>query len=105
MGPVGLLMWGLGLGNHLHPMVSIAGVGITYGVLCAGASISLTYIVDSYLSIAGEAATILIAFRNAFAFGLSFAVFPWLARVGFAKVNFQSITTIINMQLLSAISD
>lgn len=88
-GPVGLLMWGLGLGNHLHPMVPIAGVGITYGVLCAGTAVALTYVVDSYRSIAGESATILIAFRNTFAFGLSFAVYPWLELNGFNKVGFK----------------
>ena len=86
-GPIGLLLWGCGLGNHLHSTVAISGVGITYAVLCAGASVALTYVVDSYRSIAGEATTILIAFRNTFAFGLTFAVFPWLENDGFIKVS------------------
>jgi hypothetical protein len=86
-GPVGLLMWGCGLGNHLPPMVAIVGSAISYGVLCAVPAIAMTYVVDSYRPLAGETMTILTAFKNAFAFGLSFAVFPWLAKDGFVKVG------------------
>ncbi|KAF2428302.1 hypothetical protein EJ08DRAFT_326199 [Tothia fuscella] len=88
-GPVGLMMWGDGLGKHLPPMVAIAGSAISYGVLCAVPATAMTYIVDSYRPLACETMTILTAFKNAFAFafGLSFAVFPWLAKDGFVKVS------------------
>ena len=86
-GPIGILLWSCGLGNRLDPMVAIAGVGITYAILCAGAAISLTYVVDSYRAVAGEGATVLIAFRNSFAFGISFGVFPWVEMDGFNKVS------------------
>lgn len=70
-------------------MVPIAGVGILYAILCAGATVTFTYVVDSYRSIAGEAVSILIAFRNTMAFGLSFAIFPWFEKDGFIKVSLQ----------------
>jgi hypothetical protein len=87
MGPVGLLLWGCGLGRRLAPMVAIAGTGITYGVLCAATTTSMVYIIDCYRPIAGEAVMILVAFRNIFAFGFSFAVVPWVTSDGFIKVS------------------
>jgi len=68
-------------------MVAIAGSGITYGVLCAVPAVGMTYVVDSYRPLAGETMTILTAFKNTFAFGLSFGVNPWLKRDGFVKVS------------------
>lgn len=87
-GPIGLLLWGGGLENHLNPMVAIVGSGISYGVLCAVPAIGMTYVVDCYRPLAGETMTILTAFKNTFAFGLSFGVTPWLERDGFLKVSF-----------------
>jgi hypothetical protein len=86
-GPIGLMLWGGGLGDHLPAMVAIAGSGITYGVLCAVPTVAMTYVVDSYRPLAGETMTILTAFKNTFAFGLSFAVIPWLEKDGFVKVS------------------
>ena len=87
LGPVGLMMWGAGLGNHLHWAVPISGSGISYGVLCAVQTIGLTYVVDSYRPVAGESMTSLTAFKNTFAFGVSFAVIPWIQKDGFTKVS------------------
>jgi hypothetical protein len=87
LGPVGLLLWGAGLGHHLNDMVAIAGVGITYGVLCAVPAIGMTYVVDCYRPLAGETMTILTAFKNAFAFALSFGVTPWVEKNGYLKVR------------------
>ncbi|KIX03501.1 uncharacterized protein Z518_07054 [Rhinocladiella mackenziei CBS 650.93] len=85
MAPVGLMLWGCGIQNRLPSMVSIVGTAITYGVLCAVSAVGMTDVVDSYRPLAGETMTILTAFKNTFAFGLSFAVFPWLAKDGFVK--------------------
>jgi hypothetical protein len=81
------MMWGAGLGSHLHYMVAIAGSGISYGVLCAVPAIGMTYVVDCYRPLSGETMTVLTAFKNTFAFGLSFAVFPWINRDGLVKVG------------------
>ncbi|KAL8866092.1 MAG: hypothetical protein Q9198_009046 [Flavoplaca austrocitrina] len=75
--PVGLMLWGAGLQNRLPSMVPIVGTAITYGILCAVPATAMTYVVDSYRPLASETMTVLTAFKNAFAFGLSFAVFPW----------------------------
>lgn len=86
-GPVGLLLWGFGLEKQMNPYVAIAGIGISYAVLCAVPAVGMTYVVDSYRPVAGETITMLTAFKNAFAFGLSFGVTPWILRDGFAKVH------------------
>ena len=86
-GPIGLILWGAGLGDHMKAMVAIAGSGITYAVLCAVPAIGMTYVVDCCRPLAGETMTVLTAFKNTFAFALSFGVFPWLAKDGFVKVS------------------
>jgi hypothetical protein len=68
-------------------MVPIVGTAITYGVLCAVPAVVMTYVVDCYRPLAGETMTVLTASKNTFAFALSFAVFPWLERDGYAKVS------------------
>lgn len=85
-GPVGLLLWGFGLEKKMNPYVAIAGIGISYAVLCAVPAVGMTYVVDSYRPIAGETITMLTAFKNTFAFALSFGVTPWILKDGFAKV-------------------
>ena len=87
LGPVGLMMWGGGLGNKLAWPVAAVGSGISYGVLIAVPNIGMTYVVDSYRAVAGEAMTSLTAFKNTFAFGLSFAVIPWIEKNGFVQVR------------------
>lgn len=88
--PVGLMLWGAGLQNGLHSMVPIVGAAITYGVLCAVPGIGMTYVVDCYRPISKETLTIITAAKNTFAFGLSFAVFPLIARDGLVEVRNQA---------------
>lgn len=85
-GPVGLLMWGLGIHHELHWSVAAVGFGVTYAILCSVPNIGIAYVIDSYRPVAGEAMTSLTAFKNTFAFGFSFAVFPWIDRNGVGQV-------------------
>jgi hypothetical protein len=88
-GPLGLLMWGIGLGDRLHWAVPAVGSGISTAVLCAVPNIGMTYVVDSYRPVAGEAMTGLTAFKNTVAFGFSFGVIPWIQRNGLSQVSIQ----------------
>lgn len=90
MAPVGLLLYGFGLGKPLHYMVPIVGTAITYAVLSAVSATGLTYVVDNYRSTASETMTAVFAIKNAIAFGIGFSVFPWIARDGFIKVSYAS---------------
>lgn len=80
------MLWGAGIQEQLSPIVPIAGTGITFGVLCAVSSIGMTYVVDCYRPVSKETLTVVTAAKNTFAFGLSFAVFPWIAEDGVVKV-------------------
>jgi hypothetical protein len=86
-GPVGLLLWGGGLSNHLHWSISVAGASITYAVLCAAPAIGITYVVDCYRPVAGEALTGLTAMKNGVAFGISFGVQGWIEGSGYLRVS------------------
>ncbi|KAK5686534.1 hypothetical protein LTS10_002654 [Elasticomyces elasticus] len=87
MAPVGLMLWGAGLQNHLPSMVPILGAAITYAILCSVPGITMTYVVDCYRPVSKETMTIITAAKNTFAFGFSFAVFPWIARDGLISVS------------------
>lgn len=85
--PIGIMLWGCGLGLQLHPMVAIAGYGITNGVLASAPIISTTYLVDCYRPFASETMTIMTSFKNTLAFAVSFGVIPWLQEDGFIEVR------------------
>jgi hypothetical protein len=87
LAPVGFLLWGFGFGKQLSPYMAIVGTGIFYHVLCAASSITKIYIVDCYRPITGEAIILIQAFRNTFAFGLTFGIFPWIERNGTEAVS------------------
>lgn len=84
-------MWDCSIEYELPYMVSIVGTAITYSVLCAIPAVVMTYVVDCYRPLAAETMTIDTVSKNTFAFALSFAVFPWLERDGYAKVNCQTL--------------
>ena len=85
--PIGLFLWAAGIQNLLPSMVPIVGWGILYLAICAIPAVAFTYVVDCYKPEAGECSTILVAFKNSFAFGISFAVVPWVMKDGFVKVR------------------
>ncbi|ERS98383.1 hypothetical protein HMPREF1624_05167 [Sporothrix schenckii ATCC 58251] len=83
IGPIGLMLWGAGLHNQLHWSVPVVGWGITYCVLCLVPTVAITYVVDCYRPLAGETLTGMTAFKNTFAFALSFGEASWIARDGY----------------------
>ena len=85
--PVGSFLWAAGIQNHLPSIVPIVGWAILYVALCATPAVAFTYVVDCYKPEAGECSTVLVSFKNTFAFGISFAVVPWLQKDGFVKVR------------------
>ncbi|OAA56302.1 MFS transporter [Niveomyces insectorum RCEF 264] len=98
-GPIGLMLWGAGLEKHLHWSVAVAGWGVTYGVLCLVPAVAITYVVDCYRPLAGETLTSMTAFKNTFAFGLSFGEASWIELDGYLKTS--GFMTLIEGVLLS----
>lgn len=78
----GLLMWGVGASLGSHFMVLIVGIGlVTCGVVAASA-ISLSYAVDCFKEISGEAFASIMVVRNTIGFSFSYAITPWIESVG-----------------------
>lgn len=67
--------------------MAIVGTGVSYGVVCAVATICITYMVDTYKPLSADVITILQVFRGVFAFAVSFAVTPWTLNSGFVKMS------------------
>ena len=86
-GPIGLMLWGGALGDHLNLYIAIAGTGISYAVVCAVATIGITYMVDSYKPLSADTITVLQIFRGIFAFAVSFTVTPWTLNSGYIKMS------------------
>lgn len=86
-GPIGLMLWGGALGSQLSLYTAIAGTGITYAVVCAVATIGITYMVDSYKPLSADTITVLQIFRGIFAYAVSFAVTPWTMNSGYIKMS------------------
>jgi hypothetical protein len=86
-GPIGLMLWGGALGNQLNLYIAIAGTGITYAVVCAVATIGITYMVDSYKPLSADTITVLQIFRGIFAFAVSFTATPWTLNSGYIRMS------------------
>lgn len=86
-GPIGLMLWGVALGSRLSLYMAIAGTAITYAVVCAVATLGITYMVDSYKPLSADTITVLQIFRGIFAFAVSFTTTPWTLNSGYIKMS------------------
>ena len=80
--PAGLLLWGLGSASHIHWIGLLFALGFLAFQNACGASISVTYLVDSYRDMAGDALTALIIVRNLMSFAVSYGINPWIEGMG-----------------------
>ncbi|GAB7355622.1 hypothetical protein MBLNU459_g6346t1 [Dothideomycetes sp. NU459] len=84
-GPLGLILYGVGIDNHLHWIVPTLGLGFLSFAIAQGTNVSLVYIIDSYRPIAGETVVTQLAFKSCFGFLLSFYTNEWIAGSGYSK--------------------
>ncbi|KAJ4367292.1 hypothetical protein N0V83_006873 [Neocucurbitaria cava] len=78
----GLILWGVGSANDAHWSGTIIGLGmLAFSVICGG-SITLSYAVDCFKEISGEAMTSVIIIRNTLGFAVSYAINPWIDAMG-----------------------
>lgn len=79
----GLLMYGLGAYNGTQWFVP-AGLGramISIGI-CSCGPIVITYAIDCYPALASESVVLILFMRNLIGCGFTFAIAPWILRVG-----------------------
>ena len=80
-------MFGFCATKQLHWAVGYVGFGFIGVGLTNGASLSLTYVIDSYYPVADEAMLAVNATKNVVAFGVLYGVAPWVAQSGYQHVS------------------
>ncbi|KIX08667.1 uncharacterized protein Z518_03324 [Rhinocladiella mackenziei CBS 650.93] len=82
LGPLGLVLYGVGIQNRSHWIVPVLGLGIFAFALTQSTNILVVYVIDAYRPVAGEAVVAQLSFKAAFGFLLSFYVNPWVEKSG-----------------------
>ncbi|CAM1503168.1 Fc.00g079440.m01.CDS01 [Cosmosporella sp. VM-42] len=84
--PLGALLFGIGLNNHVSwPIIAVGLTIYNIGVTPIN-SIVITYLTDSYRDVIGDALVGVTVVRNSFSTAFIFALTPWIAAVGIKYV-------------------
>lgn len=84
--PIGIMLYGVGIGHQTHWIVPTFSLGLTSFAIAAATNVTLVYVVDSYRPVAGEVVVSQYAFKAAFGFLLSFYTNPWVQQSGYVTV-------------------
>ncbi|KAF3987433.1 hypothetical protein FT663_04133 [Candidozyma haemuli var. vulneris] len=82
LGPSSLILWGVGAYHGIHWIGVIIGFGITAGLCIIGCVNAITYVVDCYHEISGEAISAVVVIRNLMSFAVSYGITPWVQNTG-----------------------
>lgn len=80
--PFGLILWGVGSAHHVHwfgPIVAMCIIAMTNTF---GVQISISYAIDSYRALSGEAMITVIIVRNTMSFAIGYGITPWVTDMG-----------------------
>lgn len=80
--PASLILWGVGAAHHIHwfgLIVAMFLIAITNSI---GVQLSVSYAVDSYKDLSGEAMVTVILIRNTMSFAIGYGVTPWIDGMG-----------------------
>lgn len=80
--PAGLMLYGVGAAAGLPWIVPVFGMGMIGFGLSIGGTVAISYIIDSYRDIDGEAVTTVIMIRNIIGFGVTFGIQQWIEGMG-----------------------
>ncbi|EKV11238.1 hypothetical protein PDIG_51830 [Penicillium digitatum PHI26] len=85
--PAGILMFGLGLTYGVHWALLAVGFGFFGFSLAAVGGITLSYLMDCYQDIIGDALVGVIFMRNIFSVIVLFVLTPWVNRMGMRDLH------------------
>ncbi|CAG7928822.1 unnamed protein product [Penicillium olsonii] len=85
--PVGILMFGLGLAYGAHWALLAVGFGVFGFAFAAISGIALSYLMDCYQDIIGDALIGVIFMRNIFSVIVLFVLTPWVNRMGMRNLH------------------
>lgn len=81
--PFGLILWGVGAAHHIHWFGLIFAMGVIAGTNSIGIQLSVSYCIDSYKDLSGEAMVTVIIIRNTMSFAVSYGITPWVTNMGY----------------------
>ncbi|KAH8894325.1 MFS general substrate transporter [Thozetella sp. PMI_491] len=81
--PASLILWGVGAAHQVHWFGLVFAMGTTAFANTMGVTLSVSYLVDTYRDISGDALTTVILVRNTMSFAVGYGITPWLKDLGY----------------------
>lgn len=80
--PFGLILWGVGAANSIHWFGCVFAMGVIAFTNTVGLQLSISYALDSYKDLGGEAIVTVILIRNTMSFAIGYGITPWVTNMG-----------------------
>ncbi|TKA47271.1 hypothetical protein B0A54_02749 [Friedmanniomyces endolithicus] len=80
--PFGLILWGVGAAHAIQWFGEIFAMGIIAITNTIGLQLSVSYCIDSYKDLSGEAMVTVILVRNTMSFAVGYGLTPWVTDMG-----------------------
>ncbi|KAI9743624.1 MAG: hypothetical protein M1818_002940 [Claussenomyces sp. TS43310] len=81
--PGSLLLWGVGAAHHVHWFGLIVAMFFIAWGNSMGVQLSVSYCIDSYKDLSGEAMVTVILIRNTMSFAVNYGITPWVTNMGY----------------------
>lgn len=81
--PGSLILWGVGAAHHIHWFGLIFAIGVIAASNTIGIQLSVSYCIDSYRDLSGEAMVTVIIIRNTMSFAVGYGITPWVTNMGY----------------------
>ncbi|CAD6440025.1 6505ea9c-ed63-4f6a-a8a3-9446c1d57371 [Sclerotinia trifoliorum] len=81
--PSSLILWGVGAAQHIHWFgltVAMFLIAASNGI---GVQLSVSYCIDAYKDLSGEAMASVIVIRNTMSFAMGYGITPWVTNMGY----------------------
>ena len=81
--PGSLTLWGIGAAHHIHWFGLVFAMGVIAASNSIGVQLSVSYCIDSYKDLSGEAMVTVIIIRNTMSFAMGYGITPWVTNMGY----------------------
>jgi MFS family permease len=81
--PGSLILWGVGAAHQVQWFGLIFAMGVIAASNSIGVQLSVSYCIDSYKDLSGEAMVTVIIIRNTMSFAIGYGVTPWVTNMGY----------------------
>ncbi|KAF2725314.1 MFS general substrate transporter [Polychaeton citri CBS 116435] len=80
--PFGLILWGVGAAHHVQWFGCVFAMAVIAYTNAVGLQLSVSYCIDSYKDLGGEAIVTVILVRNTMSFAIGYGLTPWVENMG-----------------------